>query len=317
MSPDGTFIAGSSNTPSTFHAVLWHNGVPRDLGVAAGAGASDATGVSADGSVVCANSNFMACVWTEESGMVGLGNLSGGGATYATGISGDGRMIVGYTSDQKALLWTAETGLVDVNVLAASQGVDLTGWQLTRTTAISTDGNTIVGIGYFHNATRGWMIRGLRTQVLAPVAQVVNLGKLTRGNLASLAADDNDAQIVCKFILPNQSAPIISTQLKFATTVSAPATIDFAVKAKWNNSGSLKIGLWQFNYNKGSDDLLLEANLGGSYTTYTGSAAGDLSEYVAAGSGETRARVTVRQTGPSSALLPCVSIEYANQIVTP
>jgi len=155
------------------------------------------------------------------------------------------------------------------------------------------------------------------TEVLPPVAQVVNLGRTIGGNLASLAADDNNAQSIIKFLVPNSSSPFISTQLTFTTTKVNPTAVDFRVKAMWNNAGSYAIRLLQFNYATNSDDQVLpETALTGSYSVYTGTAQGTLSNYVNQSNGEMKARIIVRQIGPSATSLPSVSFEYANQVVT-
>jgi hypothetical protein len=73
--------------------------------------------------------------------------------------------------------------------------------------------------------------------------------------------------------------------------------------------------LWQFNYLTGLEEDLTESNLGGGFSVFTGSPVGAPADYVRQSDGQMRARVTVRQTGPSTALLPCVSIEVANQLV--
>lgn len=62
-------------------------------------------------------------------------------------ISGDGQKIVGRSEDDEfqsiAILWTAETGTVDLN--KAFDGAIPRGWRLTEATAISEDGRWIVG----------------------------------------------------------------------------------------------------------------------------------------------------------------------------
>lgn len=153
------------------------------------------------------------------------------------------------------------------------------------------------------------------TITLTPYAQLLNLGKVTLGNLASLAQDDNDAQVICKFFVPNQNSPFVSTQVSFSCPFPTPSAMDFVVKSKWNNSGSYRMSLWQFNFATNTYDDLADSNLSGSFTTYSGSATGTLKDYVNQSTGETRARISVRQTGPSTAFLPCVSFEYANQVV--
>jgi len=68
---------------------------------------SDAYGVSADGSVAVGRGtnscfNHEAFRWTEETGMVGLGDLPGGSFdSGAFGVSGDGSVVVGWSQSEQ------------------------------------------------------------------------------------------------------------------------------------------------------------------------------------------------------------------------
>ena len=64
---------------------------------------------------------------------------------------------------QRALLWTAATGIVDLNTYLPLQGVDTSGWQLTYARAISADGRSISGEGVHNGLNRGWLVTGLGT----------------------------------------------------------------------------------------------------------------------------------------------------------
>ena len=127
------------------------------------AGHSSATGISADGLVVAgcsasanslnqpwqggplvndAYSGYEAFVWTESSGMVGLGDLAGGYFdSQANAVSADGRVVVGRgTSDQgsEAFRWSSETGMVGLGFLSSDAAGS---WAL----AASGDGSVVVG----------------------------------------------------------------------------------------------------------------------------------------------------------------------------
>jgi len=77
--------------------------------------------ISANGQVVVGNTagnpgEQEAWYWTEETGMVALGDLPGGtDRSLAYGVSADGSVIVGVgnsTSGNEAFRWTASTGMV-------------------------------------------------------------------------------------------------------------------------------------------------------------------------------------------------------------
>ncbi len=118
---------------------------------------SDASGVSADGSVVVGVSEgangWEAFRWTQATGMVGLGDLAGGSFDSAAwGVSADGSVVVGdgnSANGQEAFIWNSTQGMRSLQqVLTNDYGLNLNGWDLTSANAISADGLTIVGSGF-------------------------------------------------------------------------------------------------------------------------------------------------------------------------
>jgi len=121
---------------------------------------SVASAVSADGSVVVGRGEAIlgerawsrAWRWTREDGMVDLGDLEGGlPASLAHDVSADGLTVVGSFrsgSGPKAFVWNARRGMQSVRArLAEAPGLDLSGWTLSRTVAVSDDGRTLAGTG--------------------------------------------------------------------------------------------------------------------------------------------------------------------------
>lgn len=131
-------------------------------------GDSYANAVSGNGSVVVGYSRLatglyqQAFRWT-SGGMQDLGLLNGAN-TYANGTNEDGSIVVGGTSmttgGGRAFLWSASTGLVDLNTYLPSIGYDLTGWFLTSASAINANGD-IVGMGGFNGRLRAYRITGV------------------------------------------------------------------------------------------------------------------------------------------------------------
>lgn len=117
------------------------------LGLLPGGTYSDASGVSADGSVVVGigdttDGHEQAFRWTSAGGMEGLGYLPGGGwdYSYAGGVSADGSTIVGSSSSAdgyQAFRWSggSMTGL----------GFLTQGDSSSYAAAASADGSVIVG----------------------------------------------------------------------------------------------------------------------------------------------------------------------------
>jgi len=130
VSADGSVIVGSNGG----QAFRW----TQETGMVSLPG-TNATGVSADGSVVVGNS-FR---WTQETGGISVEYIGGGDAK---GVSADGSIIVG-TSNGQGFRWTQETGMVSLKETLIGAGLDVSGWTLSSANAISADGFTIVGSG--------------------------------------------------------------------------------------------------------------------------------------------------------------------------
>lgn len=142
VSSDGTTIAGRGQ-PSGFgfRAIRWTSGGGLlNLGVIELL--SEATALSADGSVIVGYTGGKAFTWTSGSGMVELVLPNGGNAQ---GISADGTIVVGRASsaivgDGEAFSWTSGGGAVLLG--------DLPGGAFNaQANAISDDGTVIVGSG--------------------------------------------------------------------------------------------------------------------------------------------------------------------------
>jgi uncharacterized membrane protein len=171
-------------------------GAPQDLGVLSGALNSTATAISGNGMTVVGESDFAPFVWTQAGGMQPLPttggiafavnfdgsvvagfdgadaarwnngvlqllpNLPGTDFASAYAVSGNGLLIGGASADANfnnvATIWSDSLGAVNLNTFLPTFGIDLTGWNLEICTAISFDGNTLVGQGTFNGETRAW-----------------------------------------------------------------------------------------------------------------------------------------------------------------
>lgn len=95
------------------------------------------------------NGDNLAFSWREGVGFQDLGFPPGDRESVANGISGDGNRIVGYSrrADFRAVLWDGANGIRDLRRwLVNDFGLNLNGWLLDTAYAISSDGNTIVGV---------------------------------------------------------------------------------------------------------------------------------------------------------------------------
>lgn len=158
-SGDGSVIAGYSTIgdEGAVRAIRWtSSGGLQNLGTLAGDTTSWANGVSKDGTTVIGRSTNDGYVnhairWTAGAGMVGLGELAAGQWSDANGANADGSLIVGTAGvlgGNSAFIWSAATGMVNLNSYLTLNGFDLGGVTFTDGLAISADGSTILANGF-------------------------------------------------------------------------------------------------------------------------------------------------------------------------
>jgi len=119
---------------------------------------SDARGVSADGFVVVGGSastnGSQAFRWTQEDGMLSLGDLASGGFNSgAAGISADGSIVVGESAipsgTTQAFRWTQADGMLSLGSLSSDVFI-------SRAFSVSADGSVIVGASYGVNGVEAF-----------------------------------------------------------------------------------------------------------------------------------------------------------------
>jgi probable HAF family extracellular repeat protein len=160
ISGDGTTVTGYSDSSSGERAFIWTEaGGMQEL---PGSGFTGGLAINADGSVIAGYFDSNAARWNSGTLQI-LDNLPGGSFSTAYSVSGNGLLVGGFSDSATsqmplATIWSDALGVVDLNTYLPSLGVDLTGWQLTTTTGISFDGNTLVGVGTFDGNDRGWIV---------------------------------------------------------------------------------------------------------------------------------------------------------------
>ncbi len=196
-SNDGSVVVGRMYEafvhPSSAYRLVG-NGLPQSLGTG-GASASEAFGVSGDGSTVVGwthgNNGFgQAFRWTQGGGLQGLGFLRPNGTrSQAEAISRDGSTIVGYGqaggpfNTYEAFRWTDSGGMEHLAAVPGSLYPD------TYAHAASADGSIVVGLGHAGP-------NGNSRAVLWELGGAESLGTLT-GNLRSAAyAISDDGAVV-------------------------------------------------------------------------------------------------------------------------
>ena len=151
---------------------------------------------------------------------------------------------------------------------------------------------------------------------VAPSIININFGKVQSGTVSSLAADDNNALVICKFFVPNQQSPFVQFSLDGTTTVQSPSSIKFQTKSKMVTAGGFAQDLEMFNFATNAYELVRTDTLGLGYQTLDAVPGNLAPQYVGSG-GLVRSRIKLRQTGPSTSPLPCASYELAHWVVAP
>jgi probable HAF family extracellular repeat protein len=168
---DGSAVAGAARIAGLRRAFRWlaPAGPMQDLGLLPGATASTALALSADGMRAagwCATpGGDRGFLWTQGSGMIDLGLLTGGSHARAMGLSADGTTVggecFGATIGTRAIIWSPQLGLRDLNTHLAALGVSLDGWTLETVAGVSADGSALTGTGSHMGAPTAYMVRGL------------------------------------------------------------------------------------------------------------------------------------------------------------
>ncbi|MCH8881338.1 MAG: PEP-CTERM sorting domain-containing protein [Planctomycetes bacterium] len=199
VSADGSVVVGVSESAPILNAEAFRwteaEGMVGLGGLFEGSTQSTAEAISADGLVIVGGSEsplgFEAFRWTQEGGMVGLGYLPGGFVvSRATAVSADGSVIVGVSVTEpqfnEAFIWDSVAGMRNLREVLIEQGVtNVVDWTLRKATAISADGQTIVGSGTNPNGDlEGWI--ATLPQSNACPADLTGDGDVNAADLAQL-----------------------------------------------------------------------------------------------------------------------------------
>jgi probable HAF family extracellular repeat protein len=169
ISADGSVIAGQGISSRGTEAYRWTaaTGMVGLGDLPGGSFGSIAYGISADGTTILGygsstNSSHEAFRWRAETGFVPLGFIPCDTWSIARAASADGSVVVGdpqSTACGCVFIWDQQHGIRDLsNVLMNDYSLDVAGWQLCRATAVSLDGNTLVGYGINPSGqTEAWL----------------------------------------------------------------------------------------------------------------------------------------------------------------
>jgi probable HAF family extracellular repeat protein len=177
ITPDGSVIVGTSDLSQGIQtgnrAFRWTSGGGmQNLGWLNGWD-TNSFGVSADGTTVVgyggSPTGSRGTRWTAATGQVGIGVLPDEVYSYGYAANSNGSVVVGssghgvnmggsfLTPIDRAVMWTADSGLVDLNQYLPTLGIDLSGWIVRECQAITPDGRTIVGTGEHNGVKEAWI----------------------------------------------------------------------------------------------------------------------------------------------------------------
>jgi uncharacterized membrane protein len=157
VSANGSVVAGNlEGGAGTSTPFQWQNGVLTQWPGPMGTGTAE--GLSPDGSVIVGSigvgNGLNSAPFEWANGVVTTLHLPTPYSTgSATGISNDGTTIVGWMSktglSNTAFIWNQASGVQELQKVLTADGLgsELAGWTLTQASAVTPDGNTIVGKG--------------------------------------------------------------------------------------------------------------------------------------------------------------------------
>ena len=163
VSANGSVIVGGGHEDPPLHAAFRWTSSQGLIGLGSLNGSNfdtNARAISADGAVVAGDSSAYgyqkAFRWTQNDGMAALGDLPGEFlASEANGVSANGSIIIGRAQssiESVPFIWDSNNGMrvlqeVLQELLSPTDRCDLDEWRLINATAISADGQTVVGYG--------------------------------------------------------------------------------------------------------------------------------------------------------------------------
>jgi uncharacterized membrane protein len=200
---DGSVIAGWVETPEgPWRPAAWDNGtlvLLTDYDPTTIAGSGECRAVNASGGIITGfasdpvSHQRAAAMWKRTNGIWGptqiLGWVDGSepwnGINIASAVSYDGSIVVGYCSfdgtpfGTTGLVWTAATGVIDVNEFLANNGVLVDpNFSIQNMTAVTPDGRQLFGYGQMLTppyTTRAFRITRSITAGVTPPVKVAGL----------------------------------------------------------------------------------------------------------------------------------------------
>ena len=161
------------------------------------------------------------------------------------GVSNDGSTIVGFmmpplSIHNKAFIWTQANGVQDLQQVLTADGLgsELAGWTLTQATAITPDGNTIVGNGTDPQGQQeGWIANlaptlTLQSITVAPASASIPIGAAQQftatGHFSDNSTENITSQVAWASATPSVATISATGLARAAATGTSSITAGFA-----------------------------------------------------------------------------------------
>lgn len=152
--------------------------------------------------------------------------------------------------------------------------------------------------------------------VVNPGSYALNLGLLEAGGLSDLFTSDDSYLRVRSWIVPSTLSPEIQITLYGVSPAASPSQLSFQVESK-TSYGYVNQTMELWNWTTNSYESVDVRPIGTSDTTATVAASGNLSRFVQSGTGNLKARVSMKATGPIPATVWRTWYDRTVWIITP
>jgi uncharacterized membrane protein len=160
VSADGSTAFGSS--PMLLgprDAVIWTDSNGLQSLPHLNQGDAEVRAANRDASILVGQSGSEAVMWDSSQNVSSLGVLPFANNSVALGVSDDGSVIIGNASGVP-FIWKPAEGMRPLDEFIEKElCVDLSDWTLISANSISSDGQTIVGVGLGPNGEEAWVAR--------------------------------------------------------------------------------------------------------------------------------------------------------------
>lgn len=177
VSADGSKVTGWTEFGAARRGFLWSAALgmqPLPNITNARPFAMSADGTMIVGDTFSGSSFFFAFRWRADVGggaVQFVEPLSGHQHLYFFALDPSGRIAGGASGNlsvERAVVWTEQRGLLDLNTLLPASGISLTGWVLRSCQGISADGTRVAGNGTFNGIDTAFIVTGLPSLLHAP-----------------------------------------------------------------------------------------------------------------------------------------------------